>query len=79
MVNLNNSGNVIMTQAPNLDFVPNVEMPNAPNLVRPNTVRPNTVRPNTVRQLRARAEFHARMANQEAKIRAGGESPREGY
>ena len=70
MVNLNNSGNVIMTQAPNLDFVPNVEMPNAPNLVRPNTVRPNTVRPNTVRQLRARAEFHARMANQEAKIRA---------
>ena len=40
MVNLNNSGNVIMTQAPNLDFVPNVEMPNAPNLVRPNTVRP---------------------------------------
>jgi len=57
MVNLNNSGNVIMTNAPNLDFVPNVEMPNAPNLVRPNTVR----------QLRARAEFHARMANQEAK------------
>ena len=60
MVNLNNSGNVIMTNAPPLDFVPNVEMPNAPNLVRPNTVR----------QLRARAEFHARMANQEAKIRA---------
>jgi len=59
-VNLNNGGNVIMTQAPNLDFVPNVEMPNAPNLVRPNTVR----------QLRARAEFHARMANLEAKIKA---------
>jgi colicin import membrane protein len=49
-----------MTQAPNLDFVPNVEMTNAPNLVRPNTMR----------QLRARAEFHARMANLEAKIKA---------
>jgi hypothetical protein len=57
MVNLNNGGNVIMTEA---DFVPNVEMANAPNLVRPNTVR----------QLRARAEFHARMANQEARIKA---------
>ena len=57
MVNLNNGGNVIMANA---DFVPNVEMPNAPILVRSNTVR----------QLRARAEFHARMANLEAKIKA---------
>ena len=65
MVNLNKNGNVIMTNAPNLDFEPNVEMANAPNLV-----------PNTVRQLRARAEFHARMANLEAKIK-GEEKARE--
>ena len=60
MVNLNNGGNVIMANA---DFVPNVEMPNAPILVRPNTAR----------QLRARAEFHAQMANLEAKIKAATE------